>query len=282
MMDDKEQALMLMTSQTSVDGLEDWEPTFDDEGSMILDERPTPNAAFRALLRIATELKRLVECAPVTDNGIQVNNQNAFRMTMHKLRVVGTVANSTQYRLEHSDNPGPGVFTSIWTPTYSGSSVSSIVNDISKLPFGVTLQNRRELDRESIELFLRRHEALRDFVSTLSAPSAAVPSEHDDLNPAIIQPPVPLIQLQPKEIGVLEWLGQTHRRNRVWKRAEVLPDNPSVPTDIKEIRAILQVLHDYALVNAPPKKSVRITALGLRWLSENLPLADGLPSHTRQ
>jgi|GEM_PF-7097943 len=169
-MDEKKQSFLLNVNQTCTDGLDDWEPVFDEEGSLILTDRPTEYGAFRALLKVATELKRLVDCAPQTENGIRADNRNAFRMTMQKLNMVGHLANSSQYRLEESESKGDGVITGVYSPKYSGSSIVSIVGGLSILPFTALRDNGREIEQSEVDLFLRRYKALSDFFSELPAP----------------------------------------------------------------------------------------------------------------
>lgn len=164
---DMNKALSILRDQTSQTGLDFWEPVFDEKGALLMDERPTPLAAFQALLRIADELRRLVECAPVSEAGIRIDNPNAFRMTLDRLSMVGPIANSSQYRLKSADNPSPGIVTSIWTPTYQGASISSIVNDVSLQPFGCGVRGEREIDSASVALFMRRYAALKEVVNSL-------------------------------------------------------------------------------------------------------------------
>ena len=78
-----------------------------------------------------------------------------------------------------------------------------------------------------------------------------------------------LIQLEPKEIGVLRWLADPTHKNRQWKRCEVLPDDPHTPTDPRRLRSIINHLHDLGLLYSPPRSMVKITQKGLEWLQMN-------------
>ncbi|MCA9276854.1 MAG: hypothetical protein KDA29_12585 [Phycisphaerales bacterium] len=258
-MDDVEKAVSMMRDQTSEDGVDYWEPVFDDDGSMIQTERPTQLAAFQTLLRYVDELRRLVECAPKSDGGIRVDNRNAFRMTLNKISMVGPVANLSLYRLKSCDTPGPGVVTSIWTPTFKGSSITSIVNDISLLPFGCCVRDQRHIDNESVSLFMRRYTALKEVVETLAK---EVPQDRG----LPMEPEDELIQLSDKEIGVLKWLGHPSRRRREWLRSAICPDDPIVPLDEKRMRKIISSLATKRLVETEDGKPVRISRKGLEWL----------------
>lgn len=259
---DMKKALSMLRGQTSENGLDYWEPVFDDDGSMNLAERPTQLAAFQTLLRYLDELRRLVDCAPRCDGGIRIDNRNAFRMTLQKISLVGPVANSSQYRLKSCDTPGPGVVTSIWTPTYEGSSTSSIVNDVSLQPFGCNIRDRRHIDDKSVSLFMRRYAAFKEVVETLSDTSP--PIQHREFP----QPEEEVPQLSDKEIGVLAWLGHPNRRMRLFKRSEIVPDDPRVPLDTAIMRGILHSLNESGLVETEPYKPVRITPSGLQWLTD--------------
>lgn len=80
-----------------------------------------------------------------------------------------------------------------------------------------------------------------------------------------IEPP---IQLESKHAAILHWLGSSTRRQRVFKRAEIIIDDPCVPTDTKNMRMSINALHDLGLVNSPPRCGVKITPAGLSWLEK--------------
>lgn len=92
---------------------------------------------------------------------------------------------------------------------------------------------------------------------------ATDPHSNLDADEDKIEPPV---QLEYKQVALLQWLGSSNHRHRVFKRTEIIIDDPGVPTDTKNMRMSINMLHDLGLVDSPPKRNVKITKAGLAWL----------------
>jgi len=147
-----------------------------------------------ALLKAARELKRLVDSAPATDRGIRTDNRSAFRKTLHKIHLIGSIANLQNYKTDEYSDKGNGVSTEVMSTTYEGASLASVINAFSMTPFGVAFTDQRELDSTAVDLFQRRYAALEEAVSEavckgqlkgiLASGEGDGCSQPDDLRPA--------------------------------------------------------------------------------------------------
>jgi len=146
----------------------DWEPFYDESGNLVYTKSvPTPEAAMLAFFRQATLLKSLVDSAQKTEHGILLNQKGSYRSCLSKLFILGSIAVSPNFQNEWHQVKEQGIETAKFSPMHAQAERTAIINQISMLPFGISLDGLDELESAAVDLFHRRYIALQQLVDSL-------------------------------------------------------------------------------------------------------------------